>query len=343
MLLHVVLLADPLFWDDRFVFVVCTAMSAAGLSALTLGSFMCTLIVICRRFNINPGVSSSQCDPFVCLTEDVDNVAPPIASALGDLLTLFLLSILSTIFLPFLSTLLPLFGSVALLTAAAALAYYTYHNIHVRSLLKQGWTPLIGAMLITSFSGLVLDQFVNRYEGYGLLAIVITGLPGGVGSIFVSRISTLLHATSPSEEYLTAEKLEVEESTPLQPIESDGSGELDFPSVDSTSPLTMHQESHGLSLGHSPSISETLVDGRGRGHGHGLVDREESRSRLFAGTLFAITFPVQILFLLFIHVSGWVELQWTFVFVFMFLFSLSVRPSFSLFFPLSKFLLNLIY
>ena len=61
------------------------------------------------------------------------------------------------------------------------------------------------------------------------------------------------------------------------------------------------------------------------------VEEEEARLPLFAGTLFAITFPVQILFLLFIHFSGWVVLNWSFVFVFMIMFSISVSLSIDIF------------
>jgi len=55
---------------------------------------------------------------------------------------------------------------------------------------------LFGAMVISSGTGIVLDIFASRYEGFPLLAIVIGGLPGSVGSIFVSRLSTALHAAA---------------------------------------------------------------------------------------------------------------------------------------------------
>ena len=67
-------------------------------------------------------------------------------------------------------------------------------------------------MIISSGTGIVLDVFVSRYEGFAVLAVVIsgtylfslvklnpnpiTGLPGAAGSIFVSRLSTSLHATA---------------------------------------------------------------------------------------------------------------------------------------------------
>ncbi|KAE9405851.1 hypothetical protein BT96DRAFT_955114 [Gymnopus androsaceus JB14] len=155
------------FGFHSFFMVVSTAMSAACLSSLILGSFMCLLIIICRRYGRDP-----------------DNIAPPIAACLGDLVTLLLIGLLSTIFIPFLNGLVPIFVVVALLISSS---FY---------LLKQGWVPLFGAMLISSSTGIVLDLFVSRYEGFALLAIVISGLPGSVGSIFISRLSTALHAVA---------------------------------------------------------------------------------------------------------------------------------------------------
>jgi len=66
----------------------------------------------------------------------------------------------------------------------------------VKDLIWQGWTPLFGAMVISCGTGIVLDTFASRYPGFPLLAVVISGLPGSVGSIFISRISTSLHAAT---------------------------------------------------------------------------------------------------------------------------------------------------
>jgi solute carrier family 41 len=54
-------------------------------------------------------------------------------------------------------------------------------------------------MAIESGTGLVLDWYVGRYRGFGLLAVVMTGLPGSVGAVFVSRLSTELHKSESRE------------------------------------------------------------------------------------------------------------------------------------------------
>ncbi|KXN83227.1 Solute carrier family 41 member 1 [Leucoagaricus sp. SymC.cos] len=162
--------------------VASTTMSAACLSGLILGSFMCTLIVLCRKFNRNP-----------------DNIAPAIASCLGDLVTLCLIGLVSAILIPFLHTPIPfMVGIIVVVTAVTSLTY-TLRNKYVRPLLGVGWTPLFGAMIISSGTGIVLDMFVSKYEGFAILAVVISGLPGAAGSIFVSRLSTALHAAALSK------------------------------------------------------------------------------------------------------------------------------------------------
>jgi hypothetical protein len=104
-----------------------------------------------------------------------DNIAPPIASCLGDLVTLSLIGVVSLGLIDWIKTPGPLV-IVLLITALAVCAgVLVRRNEHVRGLLFQGWTPLFGAMIISSGTGIVLDVFVSRYRGFALLAIVISG------------------------------------------------------------------------------------------------------------------------------------------------------------------------
>ncbi|KAL5512012.1 NGG1 [Sanghuangporus vaninii] len=163
----------------EFIMVASTGMASACLSSLILGSFMCTLVVFCRKFALNP-----------------DNIAPPVAACLGDLVTLCLLGLVSTFLINFVNTPLPLIICVFLVVSTCVCAYIVSRNHYVRGLIKQGWSPLFGAMAISCATGIILDLFVSRYSGFALLAVVISGLPGAVGSVAVSRISTSLHAAA---------------------------------------------------------------------------------------------------------------------------------------------------
>lgn len=163
----------------EFTMVASSAMMSACLSSITLGSFMCFLVIICRRYGRDP-----------------DNITPPIASCLGDLVTLSLLGVISSILINVVNTPIPLICVTLTILSATICVFLVRRNSSVKDLIYQGWVPLFGAMVISCATGIVLDMFASRYKGFPLLAIVISGLPGSVGSIFVSRLSTALHAAS---------------------------------------------------------------------------------------------------------------------------------------------------
>jgi len=163
----------------EFIMTASSAMASACLSSVILGSFMCTLVVVCRKLGLDP-----------------DNIAPPIASCLGDLVTLCLLGIVSSIHIALVDTPFPVIIIILLVLSAVGWTIVTRRNPYVKHLLTEGWVPLFAAMVISTGTGIVLDTFVSRYDGFALLAVVISGLPGSAGSIFVSRLSTVLHAAS---------------------------------------------------------------------------------------------------------------------------------------------------
>ena len=104
-----------------------------------------------------------------------DNIAPPIASCLGDLITLCLLTGVSFLYInllqePFIFVII----IVAIFAGAIGWAVLTNKNPHVKPLLREGWSPLFGAMIISNGTGAVLDLFVNRYKDFGLLAVANT-------------------------------------------------------------------------------------------------------------------------------------------------------------------------
>ncbi|KAF7290467.1 Mg transporter [Mycena kentingensis (nom. inval.)] len=180
-----------------FLYVAASAVAATCASGLLLGSFMCTLVILCRRFGLDP-----------------DNIAPAIASCLGDLVTLILLAASASALLYTLHTPIPSVLLVLLTLSAISCIIYTRRNRLVAPLLFQGWSPLLVAMVISSCTGIILDLFVSRYAGFALLAVVISGLPGGVGAIFISRLSTSLHAAK-----LSAESDPTSKPPPAQPSE----------------------------------------------------------------------------------------------------------------------------
>ena len=155
--------------------VAASAMCAACVSSVLLGSFMCTLVVVCRHFGLDPGTPYEHLVLATTLTNLPDNIAPPVAACLGDLVTLSLLGVIAELLVHVLNTPIPLIVVIILVAAAGGWAVVTHRNEHVKHLLKEGWSPLFVAMAISSGTGIVLDTFVERYSGFALLAVVIAG------------------------------------------------------------------------------------------------------------------------------------------------------------------------
>ncbi|XP_031422607.1 solute carrier family 41 member 1 isoform X2 [Clupea harengus] len=150
--------------------------------ALSLGLVMIGVIIMSRKVGINP-----------------DNVATPIAASLGDLITLSLLSgVSSTLFeyrdVWYLSPLVCVFFLV-LIPVWVVIAR---RSPQIREVLRSGWQPVIVAMSISSFGGLILDRTVSdpKFEGMAVFTPVINGVGGNLVAIQASRISTYLHSWS---------------------------------------------------------------------------------------------------------------------------------------------------
>jgi hypothetical protein len=82
---------------------------------------------------------------------------------------------MSTLIILGIGTPAPFVVIAVIILFATACASIVRKNERVRPLLKDGWTPLLGAMVISSASGIVLDLFVTRYDGYALLAVAFGG------------------------------------------------------------------------------------------------------------------------------------------------------------------------
>lgn len=182
----------------EMMYMTASSMVSASFSAAVLGIFMCALILLCRKFDVDP-----------------DNIACPMASSTGDIVTLILLassasilqsqmeSIFSTLVFLVMLALIPVFGLIV------------WRNTHVKDLLFAGWTPIILAMVISSLAGILLEAYVEQYKGVALLTPVLIGLAGNLGSIYASRISTCLHSET-KEKYKVVEFTLLAMNIPVQ-------------------------------------------------------------------------------------------------------------------------------
>ncbi|XP_062871322.1 solute carrier family 41 member 1 [Trichomycterus rosablanca] len=164
---------------DQAAVLCASSVTTAFIAALSLGLVMIGVIIGSRKVGINP-----------------DNVATPIAASLGDLITLSLLAgVSSTLFqyrdLWYLSPLVCLFF-LLLIPLWVVLAR---RSLQIREVLRSGWQPVLVAMSISSFGGLILDKTVSdpNFEGMAVFTPVINGVGGNLVAIQASRISTYLH------------------------------------------------------------------------------------------------------------------------------------------------------
>ncbi|ORZ02784.1 hypothetical protein BCR43DRAFT_482157 [Syncephalastrum racemosum] len=180
------------------ILVITSSMIAAAASSFVLGVFMCALIVVSRRFQIDP-----------------DNIACPMASSLGDVVTLGILAGCSQLLLGSMDTMLSLGLLFVMVASVPFFGKSVWKNGTVKELLYSGWTPIIFAMLISSFAGLILERYVEQFKGLAMLVPILCGLAGNLGSIYASRISTSLHAGA-REQYRRIELTLMVMNVPVQ-------------------------------------------------------------------------------------------------------------------------------
>ncbi|KAI9316998.1 hypothetical protein BX666DRAFT_2019089 [Dichotomocladium elegans] len=180
------------------MYMISSAMISAAVSSAVLGAFMCGLILLCRRLHVNP-----------------DNIACPMASSTGDIVTLVLLGGCAVVLQNQMSTLISTMLVILMLIFLPIFGIVVWRNVNVKDLLFVGWTPILVAMIISSLAGVVLEKYVDVYKGIALLTPVLIGLAGNLGSIYASRISTSLHCET-KEDYNAVEWTLLAMNIPVQ-------------------------------------------------------------------------------------------------------------------------------
>lgn len=163
---------------DHAYLLCASSLVTVSIASFVLGLLTAGVIVLSRHCRINP-----------------DNVATPIAASLGDITSLSLLSWVATLLYDSIGThdwLAPLIIALYLL-AIPLWIWIAKRNLMTRDVLYHGWTPVVGAMLISSMGGLILDFMVARFEGIAVFQPVINGVGGNLVAVQASRISTALH------------------------------------------------------------------------------------------------------------------------------------------------------
>ncbi|XP_046682802.1 solute carrier family 41 member 3 isoform X1 [Homalodisca vitripennis] len=155
----------------------CSTLTAS-IASFILGLVTAAVIVLSKKLNVNP-----------------DNIATPIAGSLGDITSLALLSIIADLFHRT-SVDKPLLPVVVIVIYIAVMPFWYWiskNNKYTKAVLYNGWTPVVSAMLISTFGGMILDVMVDAHKGVAVFQPVINGVGGNLVSIQASRLSTALH------------------------------------------------------------------------------------------------------------------------------------------------------
>jgi len=163
-------------FNFSYMMVACSSsIITASIASFSLGLVMVAVIAVSRRLGVDP-----------------DNIATPVAAALGDLVTLALLSAVASI----LYAVHPLVH-IPIILLYTLIALYCQRisalNKETKEILKNGWTPVLSAMVISSLGGAILNQAIEEYPNIAMFQPVINGVAGNLVGIQASRISTQLH------------------------------------------------------------------------------------------------------------------------------------------------------
>ncbi|XP_075219257.1 solute carrier family 41 member 1 isoform X2 [Lycorma delicatula] len=149
----------------------------ASVASFILGVVTTVVIIVSRYLGINP-----------------DNVATPIAGSLGDITALALLSwVANTVYRSDNPDAISLTAIMICFLLLPIWFYIAKKNKYTKSVLHNGWLPVIIAMLIGTIGGLILDFMVRWYPSIAIFQPVINGVGGNLVSILSSTLATKLH------------------------------------------------------------------------------------------------------------------------------------------------------
>merc|ERR1719186_2253166 len=181
---------------------------------------MVAVIVGARKLNINP-----------------DNVATPIAAALGDITSLGLLAHLVSALHKEVSagrfTAHAIIGCYSLVALASG--YIAWRNRNTRAVMVGGWVPVLLAMTISSGAGVVLERAAGQFDVMTQFQTVFNGVGGNLAAIQASRISTSLHSSDMEEKLLESEKRASSREGPSRASSREGPAQSSFISEESGS------------------------------------------------------------------------------------------------------------
>lgn len=160
-----------LFYKSEAVLVMASPMAACMASAILNYTILVIVIWWSRKRGLDP-----------------DNVATPIAAALGDLTAVGCLAVFAAVLNGrwWLSVVVIVVTVGLLLNAIVSMSDDEYE------LMLAGWLPIICGLLITMMAGMILERFHVLLPNLPIMLPIVNGLSGGLLSIYACRLATLL-------------------------------------------------------------------------------------------------------------------------------------------------------
>ncbi|KAI1733136.1 divalent cation transporter domain-containing protein [Ditylenchus destructor] len=158
-----------------------SSLATASLASFLLSGIMILVVLFSRKMEINP-----------------DNVSTPIAASLGDLTTLAILSFFGSVFLRahVNETWLNSIVIVIFLISLPFWLILARREPSTTALLKDGWSPIVFSMMISSSGGFVLERAMRSFPQMALFQPVINGVGGNLAAVHASRLATFFHKSS---------------------------------------------------------------------------------------------------------------------------------------------------
>nr|XP_060484336.1 solute carrier family 41 member 3-like isoform X2 [Panthera onca] len=160
-----------------------SSVITAFLAAFALGMLMVCIVIGARKLGVNP-----------------DNIATPIAASLGDLITLSILAFVSSFFYKHKDNrYLSLLVCISFTALIPLWVLIVKQNPPIMRILKFGWFPIILAMVISSFGGLILNKTISKqqFQGMAIFTPIICETTGLVFLIWKETLREKALTTAP--------------------------------------------------------------------------------------------------------------------------------------------------
>uniref|UniRef100_UPI0029549AD1 solute carrier family 41 member 3-like n=1 Tax=Panthera onca TaxID=9690 RepID=UPI0029549AD1 len=139
-----------------------SSVITAFLAAFALGMLMVCIVIGAQKLGINPD----------------NNIAMPIAASLGDLITLSILAFVSSFFYKHKDNrYLTLLVCISFMALIPLWVLIVKQNPPIMRILKLGWFPVILAMVISIFGGLIMNKTISKqqFQGMAIFTPIICG------------------------------------------------------------------------------------------------------------------------------------------------------------------------